>query len=86
MNNERALEAGTAATPDGNGTQIRTGLPVPNAPLSAVIAASTTPCRSASAGRRNRCRFRRQADLMLGVNDSIVIDSAGAFSVVIKKQ
>jgi hypothetical protein len=78
--------AGQTATPDGSGTQQRTGLPLATAPVGALIGrvgnsapfgigTQTQPLVMPAAGR-----------LMLGVNDSVVADNAGAFSVVVAKQ
>jgi len=78
--------AGQTATPDGSGTQQRTGLPLGTAPVGALIGRvgndapfgigmQTQPLVMPAAGR-----------LMLGVNDSVLADNAGAFSVVVTKQ
>jgi len=78
--------AGQTASPDGSGTQQRTGLPFPSAPVGALIGrignsapfgigTQTQPLTMPAAGR-----------LMLGVNDSLVTDNGGAFSVVVTKQ
>jgi len=79
-------QAGATATPDGNGTQTRTGLPVPNAPVGALIGRVGNAAPFGIGTQTNPLPMPASGRLMLGVNDSVLTDNTGAFSVVIKKQ
>jgi len=79
-------QAGATSTPDGNGTQARTGLPVANAPVGALIGRVGNAAPFGIGTQTQPLAMPASGRLMLGVNDSVLTDNSGAFSVSVRKQ
>jgi hypothetical protein len=78
--------AGLTATPDGNGTERRTGLPDPKSPVGALIGRIGTSAPFGIGTQTQPLVMPASGRLMLGVNDTELSDNSGFFTVVVRKQ
>jgi hypothetical protein len=78
--------AGLTATPDGSGTQQRTGLPLDSAPVGALIGRVGNSAPFGIGMQTQPLVMPASGRLMLGINDSVLRDNAGAFSVTVTRQ